>query len=69
MIATISGSFIKSYSSTVAIICVSRLKFLWNNGLIGLSINLEVNVSFSDGRPSLLKKPPGILPAEKAFSW
>ena len=28
IIATISGSFWKSYSSTVAIICVSRLKFL-----------------------------------------
>ena len=32
-------------------------------GLMGLSIRRLVNVSFSVGRASLLKKPPGILPA------
>jgi hypothetical protein len=34
-----------------------------NSGLIGRSMRREVSVSFSDGRPSRLKKPPGILPA------
>ena len=34
-----------------------------NNGLIGLSISLEVRVSNSVGLPSRLKKPPGIFPA------
>ena len=33
-----------------------------NKGLIGLSINLEINVSLSVGLASLLKYPPGILP-------
>ena len=41
----------------------------WNSGRIGRSMRREVSVSFSLGRPSRLKKPPGILPAAKAFSW
>ena len=48
---------------TLAITCVSQLKPSANNGLIGLSIKRETSVSFSDGLPSLLKKPPGIFPA------
>jgi hypothetical protein len=39
------------------------------SGRIGRSISREVSVSFSDGRPSRLKKPPGILPAAKVYSW
>ena len=39
-----------------------------NSGRIGRSIRREVSVSFSVGRPSRLKKPPGILPAANAFS-
>ena len=35
---------------------------------MGRSINLEVSVSFSLGRASRLKKPPGILPTEYRFS-
>jgi hypothetical protein len=34
-----------------------------NSGRIGRSMSREVSVSFSEGRPSRLKKPPGILPA------
>ena len=43
-------------------------KPLTNNGRIGLSISRETNVSFSVGRPSRLKNPPGIFPAASAFS-
>ena len=39
------------------------------SGRIGRSMRREVSVSFSDGRPSRLKKPPGILPAANVFSW
>ena len=40
-----------------------------NKGLIGLSINLDISVSLSDGFASLLKKPPGIFPAANVFYW
>ena len=43
--------------------CTSFKKPSGNDGLKGLSINLEINVSFSEGLPSLLKNPPGIFPA------
>jgi hypothetical protein len=29
----------------------------------------EVSTSFSEGLPSRLKNPPGILPAEYVLSW
>jgi len=64
-----SGSFSRSWLNTVQTTCVSFRKPGTNNGRIGRSISREVNVSFSDGRPSRLKKPPGILPAAKVFSW
>jgi hypothetical protein len=48
---------------------VSLRKLSWNSGRIGRSMRREVRTSFSDGRPSRLKKPPGILPAANAFSW
>ena len=66
---TMSGSFSMSCDSTVTTTCVSFLKPSTNSGRIGLSIRREVSVSFSEGRPSRLKKPPGILPAAKVFSW
>jgi polyribonucleotide nucleotidyltransferase len=50
--------------STKLIICVSLRQESGNSGRIGRSINLEVKTSFSDGRPSRLKNPPGIFPAE-----
>ena len=65
----ISGSFSRSWLSTVQMTWVSLRKPLAKSGRIGRSISREVSVSFSDGRPSRLKKPPGMRPAAKAFSW
>ena len=67
--ATMSGSFSRSWLSTVQTTCVSLRKPGTKSGRIGRSISREASVSFSDGRPSRLKKPPGILPAAKVFSW
>ena len=53
---------------TVMTTCTSFKKSSLNDGLRGLSINLEMSVSFSDGLPSLLKNPPGIFPAAYVFS-
>jgi hypothetical protein len=69
IIATMSGSFSRSCDSTVATTWVSLRNPWTNSGRIGRSIRREVSVSFSEGRPSRLKKPPGILPAAKVFSW
>ena len=63
IIATISGSFIRSWDNTVFITKTSFLNPGTNNGLIGRSIRRAVKVSFSEGLASRLKKPPGILPA------
>ena len=60
---TMSGSFSMSYDSTVAMTWTSFLKPSTKSGRIGRSISREVSTSFSDGRASRLKKPPGILPA------
>ena len=62
-IATISALVSVSCDSTVKITCVSFLKPSGNNGRMGLSINLDTNVSASVGLASLLKNPPGIFPA------
>ena len=59
----ISGWFSPSYDKTVGNICTSFKKFDGNKGRSGLSISLDINVSASVGRASLLKYPPGILPA------
>ena len=67
--ATMSGSFSMSCASVVITTSVSLRKPSRNSGRIGRSIRREVRTSFSDGRPSRLKKPPGILPAANAFSW
>ena len=67
--ATMSGSFSRSWLSTVQMTWTSFLKPLTNRGRTGRSIRRLVSVSFSEGRPSRLKKPPGILPAAKVFSW
>ena len=67
--ATMSGSFSRSCASTVQMTWVSFLKPFTNSGRIGRSMRREVSTSFSVGRPSRLKKPPGILPAAKVFSW
>ncbi len=53
---------------TVITTCTSFLNPSGNNGRIGRSIKRAVSVSPSEGRPSRLKKPPGILPAAYVFS-
>ncbi len=63
IMAGISASTSGSDDITVATICTSFKNASGNNGRIGRSINREVSVSFSEGRPSRLKNPPGILPA------
>ena len=62
VIAKISGWLSLSYEITVGNNWTSFLNSLGNKGLIGLSINLEINCSLSVGLASLLKYPPGILP-------
>ena len=47
-----------------ATICVSLRQASGNSGRSGRSIRREVRISRSEGRPSRLKKPPGIFPAE-----
>ena len=69
IIATMSGSFSRSWLSVVQMTWVSLRKPPAKSGRIGRSIRREVKTSFSVGRPSRLKKPPGILPAAKVFSW
>ena len=68
IIATISGVQSWSTERTVATTWTSFLNPCGNKGLIGLSINLDVNIAFSEGFPSLFKNPPGILPTEYNFS-
>jgi hypothetical protein len=63
IIATMSGSLTRSWLSTVHITSVSCLKPGTKSGRMGRSIRRAVSVSFSDGRASRLKKPPGTLPA------
>ncbi len=67
-IASGSGITSGSTDSAVATIETSLKKPSGNNGLNGLSINLLVKTAWSDGRPSLFLKPPGILPTEYIFS-
>jgi len=59
MSASISGLL----DSTVSTTWTSFMKPPGNRGRIGRSIRRAVSVSFSVGRPSRLKKPPGIRPA------
>ncbi|OPY05215.1 MAG: hypothetical protein A4E61_00386 [Syntrophorhabdus sp. PtaB.Bin184] len=59
----IPGSLSWSAERTVEITCVSYRQFLGKRGLRGLSMRRDVSISRVVGRPSLLKKPPGNLPA------
>ena len=63
IIATMSGSLTRSWLSTVQMTSTSFLKPGTKSGRSGRSMRREVSVSFSVGRASRLKKPPGILPA------
>ncbi len=67
-IAVIAGELSGSLLKTMLIICTSSLNPSGNKGLIGRSIKRAFNVSTSDALPSLLKNPPGILPAAYSFS-
>src|SRR5438105_3847739 len=53
----------RSAERTVQITCTSFLNPLGQSGLIGRSICRAVRIARSVGRPSRLKKPPGIFPA------
>ena len=55
------GSCSGSAESTMAMIWVSCRKPSGNSGRIGRSIRRLVRISFSEGRPSRLIKPPGNL--------
>ena len=63
MIARVSESFSRSTERTRPMTWVSHAYPLGNSGRSGRSIIREVRTSFSVGRPSRLKNPPGILPA------
>ena len=67
-IAVNSGELSLSTDKTVLTTCTSFLKSLGNIGRIGRSIIRAANVAASVGLPSLLIKPPGILPTEYNFS-
>jgi hypothetical protein len=62
IMASTSGSFSLSAEITRLITCISLRKPFGNSGRMGRSIRRQVSVSFSSGRPSRLKKPPGIFP-------
>ena len=66
--AKTSAGTLSSKERQDATICISSLIHEGKSGLIGLSINLAIKVALSGGRPSLLIKPPGILPAAYSFS-
>src|SRR5581483_3304361 len=53
----------RSAERTVQMTCTSFLKPFGHSGRIGRSIMRAVRIARSVGRPSRLKKPPGILPA------
>src|SRR5204863_109809 len=55
-----------SAERVVQITCTSFLNPFGQSGRIGRSIIRAVRIAFSVGRPSRLKKPPGILPAAAA---
>ena len=61
--AGMSGSTSGFMEMTVATTCTSLVKPFGNSGRMGRSMSRQTSVSFSEGRPSRLKKPPGILPA------
>ena len=62
LITMISIGFSWSDDKAVATICTSFLNPFGNNGLNGLSVSRFVSIASVLGRPSLLKKLPGILP-------
>jgi hypothetical protein len=63
IIAGMSESISGFSDSTVMMTWTSFMKPSGKSGRIGRSIRREVRISFSLGRPSRLKKPPGMRPA------
>ena len=61
-VPNISPLFSPSKESTFMKMCVSLLNPSGNNGRKGLSVNRAPIISFSEGRASRLKNPPGIFP-------
>ncbi len=68
MTASTSGALSWSALSTVAITWTSLRNPLGNSGRSGRSMRRALSVARSPGRPSRLKKPPGIFPAANIFS-
>ena len=62
--ANMSSNVSLSLDKEVTIICTSFLKSFGKSGLIGLSINRSMRTACVVGRPSRLKKLPGMLPME-----
>ncbi len=63
VMASTSESFSWSEESSRPMTCVSQFQPSGNSGRSGRSIMREVSTSFSFGRPSRRKNPPGIFPA------
>jgi hypothetical protein len=63
IIAGMSESTSGLIDSTVAMTWTSLKKPSGKSGRSGRSMRREVRISFSDGRPSRLKNPPGMRPA------
>ena len=61
-IARIAGSFSWSAETASTISWISLRKPLGKSGRSGRSMRREVRISFSAGRPSRLKNPPGMRP-------
>ena len=64
IMAVISGEQSGSTDMTVQTTETSFLISLGKRGRMGRSITREVRIALSLGRPSLLRKEPGILPTE-----
>ena len=58
-----SASFSWSAESTVTNTCTSFLNPSGKSGRMPRSISRLARISLSEGRPSRLRNPPGILPA------
>ena len=63
LMQSVSWAVTRSAESTVAMHCTSLRKPFGQSGRIGRSVMRAVRIARSVGRPSRLKKPPGILPA------
>ena len=62
LIESISNGFSRSADNGVVIIWTSLRKPFGKSGLNGLSVRRHISMASVLGRPSLLKKLPGILP-------